>query len=67
MMYNISFSQFQKHINIWKNPQFPCEVGPDYCPHFHNEDMRYRGIKQQSYELNQKWLGFDFYTTFLSI
>lgn len=37
-----------------KNPQFPCEVGPDYCPHFHNEDMRYRGIKQQNEELNQK-------------
>lgn len=51
MIYNISFSVYTfKSTLIYekKNPQFPCEVGPYYCPHFHNEDMRYRGIKQQS-------------------
>lgn len=46
MMSSISPHQLQKAHKYMK--KFPCEVGLDYCPHLHNEDMRYRGIKQHS-------------------
>lgn len=48
MIPSICFSQLQNTLINEKNPQFPCEVGTDYCPHFSDEDMRYRGIRQQS-------------------